>query len=257
MLDTGSFQARVAATSASTTTPAVISATDRIRKIRCTAAMIADARVGAWPARRARLPPYDGERESREAVPARDAHPRMSAPSSAERTASYQADPERVGRVLLLYSGGLDTSVMLRWIQEHYDAEIVTLTVDLGQPDEDWEVIDGNLWGRSSEGGPIEDLDHPPRDDVFRLVTRPEEAPDDPELVRLGFVRGCPISLDGEQLGLVELLERVAAVGRRHGVGIVDHIEDRVVGLKVRDIYEVPAAAIVLAAHRELEKLVS
>src|ERR671934_1066162 len=67
----------------------------------------------------------------------------MSAPSSAERTASYQADPERVGRVLLLYSGGLDTSVMLRWIQEHYDAEIVTLTVDLGQPDEDWEVIVG------------------------------------------------------------------------------------------------------------------
>ena len=65
-----------------------------------------------------------------------------------------------------------------------------------------------------------------------------------------------PVSLDGEQLGLVELLERAAEIGERHGVGIVDHIEDRVVGLKVRDLYEVPAAAIVLAAHRELEKLV-
>src|SRR5205823_9230897 len=59
------------------------------------------------------------------------------------RTASYEADPEQVGRVLLLYSGGLDTSVMLRWIQERYGAEIVTLTVDLGQPGEDWDVIVG------------------------------------------------------------------------------------------------------------------
>ena len=57
--------------------------------------------------------------------------------------ASYEADPDQVGRVLLLYSGGLDTSVMLRWIQEHYEAEVVALTVDLGQPDEDWDVVVG------------------------------------------------------------------------------------------------------------------
>jgi argininosuccinate synthase len=65
------------------------------------------------------------------------------------------------------------------------------------------------------------------------------------------------VALDGERLEIVDLLERVAEVGRRHGVGIVDHVEDRIVGLKVRDLYEVPAAAILLAAHRELEKLVS
>jgi argininosuccinate synthase len=59
------------------------------------------------------------------------------------RIASYQADPEQVGRVLLLYSGGLDTSVMLRWIQEQYGAEVVTLTANLGQPGEDWEVVVG------------------------------------------------------------------------------------------------------------------
>ena len=230
-----------------------------------------------------------------------------------ERTASYEADPEQVGRVLLLYSGGLDTSVMLRWIQERYGAEVVTLTVNLGQPDEDWDVvvgkardlgaldaivvdarqefardyvlpaikanalygggyplftalgrpliaklaveharragcdtvahgctgkgndqvrieatvatldpelgviapvrewrmgreeeiayarehgipvkggteappysIDDNLWGRSSEGGAIEDLGEPPRDDVFKLVASPQDAPDQPELV--------------------------------------------------------------------------
>ncbi|HKJ35980.1 MAG TPA: argininosuccinate synthase [Solirubrobacterales bacterium] len=311
----------------------------------------------------------------------------MEAQSSYIPTASYEADPAEVGRVLLLYSGGLDTSVMLRWIQERYDAEIVTLTVNLGQPDEDYEVvvgkardlgaiesvvidareefaegyilpaikanalygggyplftalgrpliaklaveqarehgcdtvahgctgkgndqvrieatvatlapelkllapvrewqmgreeeiayarehgipvsggteappysIDDNLWGRSSEGKSIEDLGEPPPDDVFQLVTRPEEAPDEPELVKLGFEAGRPTSIDGEKLPLTELLERLGELGRRHGVGIVDHIEDRIVGLKVRDLYEVPAASIALAAHKDLEKLVS
>jgi argininosuccinate synthase len=302
------------------------------------------------------------------------------------RTASYEADPAEVRRVLLLYSGGLDTSVMLKWIQDEYGAEVVCLTVNLGQPGEDyaavrdkalklgavdchvvdareefardflapaikanalygggyplftalgrpliaklavdyarqagcdtiahgctgkgndqvriettiatlgpelkviapvrsWQMgreeeiayarehgipvkggtesapysIDDNLWGRSSEGRWIEDLTHAPEDDVFQLVTRPEQAPDEPELVTLEFERGVPVALDGTRLGLVELLERVGALGARHGVGIVDHIEDRIVGLKVRDIYEVPAAAIVLPAHQELEHLV-
>jgi argininosuccinate synthase len=302
------------------------------------------------------------------------------------KTASYEAEPGEVGRVLLLYSGGLDTSVMLKWIQDEYEAEVVALTVDLGQPGEDFEVvkgkalqlgaldcsvvdareefardyvlpaikanalygggyplftalgrpliaklaveaareagcdtiahgctgkgndqvriestvaaldpemkiiapvrgwqmgreeevayarehgiplkggtesppysIDDNLWGRSSEGGAIEDIAEPPHDDVFGLVTDPREAPDEPEDVAVEFERGCPIALNGERLGLVELLGRAGELGSRHGVGIVDHIEDRIVGLKVRDLYEVPAAAIVLAAHKELEKLV-
>ena len=306
------------------------------------------------------------------------------------RTASYEADPAEVHRVLLLYSGGLDTSVMLKWIQDEYAAEVVCLTVNLGQPGEDYAVIedkalrlgalscdvvdareefareyvlpaikanalygdyplftalgrpliaklaveharragcdtiahgctgkgndqvrieatvatlapelkviapvrswqmgreeeiayahehgipiksspntgaeiapysiDDNLWGRSSEGRWIEDLDHAPQDDVFQLVTPPERAPDEAEVVEIEFERGVPVALGGERLELVELLERVAAAGARHGVGIVDHIEDRIVGLKVRDIYEVPAAAILLPAHRELERLVS
>jgi len=116
--------------------------------------------------------------------------------------------------------------------------------------------IDDNLWGRSSEGGPIEDIGEPPRDDVFQLVTRPEESPDEPEDVVVGFEEGTPVSLNGERLGLVDLLERAGEIGARHGIGIVDHIEDRIVGLKVRDIYEVPAAALILTAHKELEKLV-
>jgi argininosuccinate synthase len=312
----------------------------------------------------------------------------MSDPASKfpPRTASYEADPEQVGRVLLLYSGGLDTSVMLKWIQDEYDAEVVCLTVNLGQPGEDYVVIeekarrlgalechvvdareefaeqyvlpaikanalygggyplftalgrpliaklavdyarqsgcdtiahgctgkgndqvrieatvatlapelkviapvrswqmgreeeiayarehgipvkggtetapysiDDNLWGRSSEGRWIEDLDHAPEDDVFQLVTPPERAPDEAEIVRVTFERGVPVALNDKPLGLVDLLEAVAEIGARHGVGIVDHIEDRIVGLKVRDIYEVPAAAIILPAHQELEKLV-
>jgi argininosuccinate synthase len=116
--------------------------------------------------------------------------------------------------------------------------------------------IDDNLWGRSSEGRWIEELDHAPEDDVFQLVTRPEQAPDQAEVVEVEFEAGVPVALNGERLGLVDLFERAAEIGCKHGVGIVDHIEDRIVGLKVRDIYEVPAAAILLPAHQELEKLV-
>ncbi|MEA2250126.1 MAG: argininosuccinate synthase, partial [Solirubrobacteraceae bacterium] len=280
------------------------------------------------------------------------------------RTASYLAEPGEVHRVLLLYSGGLDTSVMLKWIQDEYEAEVVALTVNLGQPGEDYDVVQGkaidlgavaaevvdareefardfvvpaikanaiyglayplftalgrpliaklaveyarkhgcdtiahgctgkgndqvriegtvatlapelkviapvrswamgrdeeiayarehdipvkggtetapysiddNIWGRSSEGKWIEELDHAPDDDVFQLVTRPEEAPDEAQTLEIEFERGVPVALDGERLGLVELLERAAEIGCRHGVGIVDHIEDRIVGLKVR-----------------------
>ena len=248
------------------------------------------------------------------------------------RTASYLAEVGEVHRVLLLYSGGLDTSVMLKWIQDEYEAEVVTLTVNLGQPGEDYErrrgqgaaarrgrdatwstrarssptttsrpaikanaiygggyplftalgrpliaklaveyarksgcdtiahgctgkgndqvrieatiatlapelkviapvrgwqmgrdeeiayarehgipvkggteaapySIDDNLWGRSSEGRWIEDLSHAPEDDVFQLVTRPEQAPDEPEIVEVEFERGVPVALNGERLG--------------------------------------------------------
>src|SRR5215218_3662938 len=293
----------------------------------------------------------------------------------------YEAGPGDVGRVLLLYSGGLDTSVMCKWIQDHYGAEVVALTLNIGQPGEDYDMvrakaldlgalaceiidareefardyvlpaikanalygggyplftalgrpliakiavekarehgcdaiahgctgkgndqvrfdsavlayapdmkivapvrhwqmgreeeiayarehgipvkggteappysIDDNIWGRSSEGGPIEDLEEPPRDDVYELVADPRNAPDEPQDLVVGFEQGCPVSLDGERLGLVELIDRCAEIASRHGVGTVDHIEDRIVGLKVRDLYEVPPTA-----HRDLEKLV-
>src|SRR3954464_9817116 len=279
------------------------------------------------------------------------------------RAASYLAEPGEVHRVLLLYSGGLDTSVMLKWIQDEYEAEVVALTINLGQPGEDYEVVQGkalqlgavaaevvdareefareyvvpaikanaiyglayplftalgrpliaklaveyarrhgcdtiahgctgkgndqvrieatvatlapelkliapvrswsmgreeeieyarehgipikggaehtpysiddNLWGRSSEGRWIEELGHAPDDDVFQLVTRPELAPDEARVVEVGFERGPPVSLDGERLGPVGPTHAAGALGIEHGIGIVDHIEDRIVGLKV------------------------
>jgi argininosuccinate synthase len=116
--------------------------------------------------------------------------------------------------------------------------------------------IDDNLWGRSSEGRWIEDLSRAPEDDVFQLVTRPELAPEEGETLELSFEQGVPVALDGVETGLVELIEATAEIAARHGVGIIDHIEDRIVGLKVRDIYEAPAATVILAAHKELERLV-
>jgi argininosuccinate synthase len=87
-------------------------------------------------------------------------------------------------------------------------------------------------------------------------VADARDAPDEAQDLTIGFEQGRPVSLDGDRIGLVELIDRVAAAGRTHGVGILDHIEDRIVGLKVRDLYEVPAAEILLSAHAELEKLV-
>ena len=116
--------------------------------------------------------------------------------------------------------------------------------------------IDDNLWGRSSEGRWIEDLDHAPDEDVFQLVTPPRLAPDEAQRLELEFDSGLPVALDGRRMALAELIERVGEIAAGHGVGIVDHIEDRIVGLKVRDIYEAPAAAVILPAHQELEKLV-
>ena len=95
-----------------------------------------------------------------------------------------------------------------------------------------------------------------PRTTYSSWSSRPEDAPDEAQVVKIGFEAGLPVSIDGERLGLVDLLEKAAELGIKHGVGIVDHIEDRIVGLKVRDIYEVPAAAMILTAHEELERLV-
>src|ERR671939_698741 len=242
-------------------------------------------------------------------------------------------------KVVLAYSGGLDTSVCLKWFEQQ-GAQPFALYLDLGQgepaedvrvkalkigaadayvrdakvefaykyvapaikgndqvrfdvatasiapdltvvaPVRDWSMsrpeemayaeehgipvqttkespysVDANLFGRSIEAGPLEDPDHEPTEDVYELTAAPEEAPDEPGYVTLGFEEGLPVSLDGEELSLVELIAELNRIAGAHGIGRVDMIEDRLVGIKSREIYECPAALTVIQAHKELETM--
>ena len=303
-----------------------------------------------------------------------------------KKIASHEASKEEANHVLLLYSGGLDTSVMLKWIQDEYDAEVTTLTIDIGQiadfqsikqkaldlgvkeallvdaseeyanefvtkaikanasyqgdyflfcplgraiisqiavkiaqekgikiiahgctgkgndqvrfegyittldpslkiiaPVREWGMgrdeelayakkhgipvshtidkpysYDDNLWGCSAEGGEIEEFDqNPPLGKILKVCKTPEEADDTPQIVKLYFEEGVPKKLDGSELPLQTLIKNLEEVGAKHALGITPLIEDRLVGLKVRGIYEQPAAAIIIEAHKNLEKLVS
>jgi argininosuccinate synthase len=115
--------------------------------------------------------------------------------------------------------------------------------------------VDANLWGRSIEAGPLEDPDHEPTEDVFELTASPEEAPDRPRYVEIGFEEGLPVSLDGEEMALVDLIQALNSIAGEHGVGRIDMVEDRLVGIKSREIYEAPAAMTIIRAHQELETL--
>jgi argininosuccinate synthase len=114
--------------------------------------------------------------------------------------------------------------------------------------------IDVNLWGRSCETGVLEDPWVTPPTDAFDWTVDPSSAPAAVELV-IGFEGGVPVSIDGERLPPVELVDRLHSLGGTHGVGRIDHVEDRLVGIKSREIYEAPAATILHAAHRALEGL--
>jgi len=115
---------------------------------------------------------------------------------------------------------------------------------------------DRNLWHVSHEGGPLEDPDWEPSEDLFLMTRTPDHAPDTPDYVSIGFERGYPVSVDGEALGAVALLERLNEIAGLHGVGRVDLVEDRMIGMKSRGIYETPGGTLLYAAHSELEQLV-
>jgi len=287
-------------------------------------------------------------------------------------------------RVVLAYSGGLDTSVMIKWIQEKYGADVITLTVDVGQglnpekieekalalgvskhytidakeefvvnhvfpaikanalyedkyplssalsrpliatkmvevarkegatilahgcsgkgndqvrfditikalapnlkviaPVRDWQLsrdkeiefakernlpiplsgrnpysIDQNLWGRSIECGVLENPYNEPPEEVFEWTLPPEKCPDKPEYLTIDFEEGVPCAVNNESMDPVSLITRLNQIGGMHGVGRIDHIEDRVVGIKSREVYECPAATVLLEAHKDLEKMV-
>jgi len=278
-------------------------------------------------------------------------------------------------KVILAYSGGLDTSVAIRWLEEKYGVKVITLTVDIGNvpnldairqkalkvgaikalvidaketfvksyvfpaiqadavyegqyplstalarplivrllvetakkekasmiahgctdigiatlapelkviaPAREWKMtreqtikyaqahdipipvtkaspysIDENLWGRGIECGVLEDTWNEPPEDVF-LWTRPlEKTPARPAYLEIGFEKGVPLSLNNRKVEPVALVQKVDKLAGRHGIGRIDHVENRLVGIKSREIYEAPAAAVLLQAHQALENLV-
>jgi len=248
-----------------------------------------------------------------------------------------------VKKVVLAYSGGLDTSIIIPWLKENYGgAEVVAFCGDVGQGD-DYEAVkakalktgaskcivrdlreefvrdycykalaagavyedryllgtalarpllayhqaqvaleeredaldyaakhgvpveqsrkdlfsrDGNLWHLSHEGGNLEDVWDAPQKGMFKLTVDPLDAPDQPQLVTLAFEQGVPVSLDGKRLGPVEMVETLNRVAGAHGVGRLDLVENRLVGIKSRGVYETPAGTVLHIAHRELERLV-
>ena len=289
-----------------------------------------------------------------------------------------------VGKVVLAYSGGLDTSIIVPWLKENYGCQVITYTADLGQQDEleglaekayasgadkvyiedlknrfvtdyafpilkagaiyegryllgtsfarpliakrqieiaedenadavahgctgkgndqvrfeltyqainpkikviapwrEWDLRsredeiayaqkhnipipesnrsfshDQNLWHRSTEGGLLEDPWNPAPDEAFILTADPEDAPEQPEIIKIDFAEGIPISLNGKKLRPVELLTTLNQIAGKHGIGRVDMVENRLVGMKSRGVYETPGGTILVFAHRELESLV-
>lgn len=310
----------------------------------------------------------------------------MKATTTYKKVASYEAENGKVKRALLLYSGGLDTSVMLKWLKDTYMCEVVTLTADLGQQHDDLEAIkqkalkfgaveaivldlkdefadaylakgikanasyqgnyhlstpmgravlgkeavkvahslgcdaiahgctgkgndqvrleayilthdpamkiiapvrewamdrneeiayaeqhgipiptsvaspysdDDNMWGITWEGGEITDPSLVvPVEKFLTTYTQPENAPDTAEVLTLTFEKGIPVALNGQTLRLAKLIEQVNKIAGKHGVGTFQVLEDRLIGLKNRGIYEHPAAHVIIEAHKMLEKYV-
>jgi argininosuccinate synthase len=115
--------------------------------------------------------------------------------------------------------------------------------------------IDENLWGRSIECGVLEDPWNEPPEEIFTLTRSPQEAPNEPGYVEIGFKRGVPVTIDGIDVESISLIRRLNEIAGVHGVGRVDHIENRLVGIKSREIYEAPAALVLLQAHQALESM--
>src|SRR3989440_6327253 len=115
--------------------------------------------------------------------------------------------------------------------------------------------IDQNLWGRSCEAGVLEDPWDEPPGDAFAWTVDPAKAPNEPEYLEITFERGIPVALNGQKMDGVPLIEKLNQLGGKHGVGRIDHVENRLVGIKSRELYEAPAAVILHDAHRELECL--
>ena len=142
-----------------------------------------------------------------------------------------------------------------KWSREeeiHYAKENgVPVPADLDNP----YSVDQNLWGRANECGILENPWNQAPEEAFGITTSPEQAPDTPEYIDIEFSEGVPVSLNGEGLKLADLIQKLNEIAGKHGVGRIDHVENRLVGIKSREIYECPGAVTLLTAHKEIEDL--
>ena len=134
---------------------------------------------------------------------------------------------------------------------EYAKANGVPVPADLDNP----YSVDQNLWGRANECGVLENPWNQAPEDAFGITNSPEEAPDTPEFIDIEFKEGKPVALNGKEMKLADLIQEVNAIAGKHGVGRIDHVENRLVGIKSREIYECPGAITLLTAHKEIEDI--
>lgn len=127
----------------------------------------------------------------------------------------------------------------------------VPVPADLDNP----YSVDQNLWGRANECGVLENPWNEAPEEAFGITSSVEDAPDTPDYVEITFAKGVPVALDGEEMSLVDIIQTLNKKAGSHGVGRIDHVENRLVGIKSREIYECPGAVTLLAAHKEIEDL--
>lgn len=134
---------------------------------------------------------------------------------------------------------------------EYAQANGIPVPIGLASP----YSIDQNLWGRANECGILEDPWAAPPEDAYELTTALENTPDTPDVVEIGFEKGVPTTLNGKTYKLSELILELNTLAGKHGVGRIDHVENRLVGIKSREVYEAPAAMTLIKAHKELEDI--
>lgn len=128
--------------------------------------------------------------------------------------------------------------------------------IPIGQSKEKIWSIDENLWGRSIEGGHLEEPNYAPPEEIFHWTKSPQDAPDKPTEVTIQFDEGVPVAIDGKYMKPLEIIQKAHELAGENGIGRVDIMEDRLIGLKVRENYECPAAKLLIPAHQALEALV-
>lgn len=159
----------------------------------------------------------------------------------------------------IIRSSGYDVIAPIRelnltrdWEIEYAQKHNIPVPVARDKP---WSM-DENCWSRSIEGGRLEEPDYHPPEEIYLWTVNPEKAPDTAEKIVLGFKKGVPVSLNGKKMDGYTLIQRLNRIAGSHGIGRNDMIEDRILGLKAREVYEHPAATVILRAHRDLEGLV-